>query len=44
MSPNALEKAFEKYAAKGQLPKAVIVVNLYGQSAQLDKICSTTYC
>ncbi|WP_269669131.1 DegT/DnrJ/EryC1/StrS family aminotransferase [Staphylococcus gallinarum] len=38
MSPNALEKAFEKYEAKGQLPKAVIVVNLYGQSAQLDKI------
>lgn len=33
MSPVALEKAFEKY-----IPKAVIVVNLYGQSADMDKI------
>jgi len=33
MSPKALEKAFEKY-----IPKAVIVVNLYGQSADMDKI------
>ncbi|MGL4362372.1 MAG: aminotransferase class I/II-fold pyridoxal phosphate-dependent enzyme [Cellulosilyticaceae bacterium] len=33
MSPVALEKAFEKYS-----PKAVIVVNLYGQSADMDKI------
>lgn len=33
MSPIALEKAFEKYT-----PKAVIVVNLYGQSADMDKI------
>ena len=34
MSPVALQKAFEKYAK----PKAVIVVNLYGQSANMDKI------
>ncbi len=33
MSPKALEKAFEKY-----MPKAVIVVNLYGQSADMDAI------
>lgn len=33
MSPKALEKAFEKYT-----PKAVICVNLYGQSADMDKI------
>ena len=33
MSPAALEKAFEKYT-----PKAVIVVHLYGLSADLDKI------
>ncbi len=38
MSPVALEKAFKEYAAKGKLPKAVIVVNLYGQSADYDKI------
>jgi len=35
MSPAALQKAFEKYPA----PKAVIVVNLYGQSADMNKIC-----
>ena len=34
MSPVALEKAFEKYPN----PKAVIVVNLYGQSADYDNI------
>jgi len=33
MSPVALEKAFEKYT-----PKAVIVVHLYGLSADVDKI------
>ncbi len=35
MSPTALKKAFSKY-----LPKAVIVVNLYGQSADMDEILS----
>ena len=34
MSPVALKKAFEKYPN----PKAVVVVNLYGQSADYDKI------
>lgn len=34
MSPAALEKAFEKYN-----PKAVIVVHLYGLSADMDEIC-----
>lgn len=38
MSPRALERAFETYEAKGMLPKAVIVVNLYGQSADYDEI------
>ena len=35
MSPIALRKAFSKYT-----PKAVIVVNLYGQSADMDEILS----
>lgn len=38
MSPTALERAFEKYAAMDKLPKAVIVVHLYGLSADLDRI------
>lgn len=38
MSPQALEKAFKAYAEKAIKPKAVIVVNLYGQSAKLDEI------
>ncbi|WP_305793597.1 DegT/DnrJ/EryC1/StrS aminotransferase family protein [Jeotgalicoccus sp. S0W5] len=38
MSPVALERAFRAYEAKGNLPKAVVVVNLYGQSARMDKI------
>jgi pyridoxal phosphate-dependent aminotransferase EpsN len=38
MCPNSLEKALQKYTAMGQKPKAVIVVNLYGQTAQFDKI------
>lgn len=38
MSPVALEKAFKAYEEKGEMPKAVIVVNLYGQSADMDKI------
>lgn len=41
MSPVALKKAFEFYADKGILPKAVIVVNLYGQSADMDRIGQT---
>ncbi len=38
MSPNALEQAFHDAAKHGRLPKAVIVVNLYGQSADMDKL------
>lgn len=38
MSPVALEKAFKVYEEKGEMPKAVIVVNLYGQSADMGKI------
>jgi len=38
MSPYALRKAFEKYAAMDKLPKAVMIVNLYGQSAKMDEL------
>lgn len=38
MSPQALNKAFESYKKQGIVPKAVIVVNLYGQSADYDKL------
>jgi pyridoxal phosphate-dependent aminotransferase EpsN len=38
MSPEALENAFIDAKKNGKLPKAVIVVNLYGQSANLDPI------
>lgn len=38
MSPEALERAFEKYKAMGILPKAVIVVHLYGIAADMDRI------
>ena len=38
MSPIALKKAFQVYSEKGKLPKAVIVVHLYGQSAKMDEI------
>lgn len=38
MSPRALEQALLAAKAAGQLPKAVIVVCLYGQSADMDPI------
>jgi len=38
MCPITLEKAMEIYRKKNNLPKAVIVVNLYGQSADYDNI------
>jgi dTDP-4-amino-4,6-dideoxygalactose transaminase len=38
MCPLALRKAFEKYEKQGKKPKAVIVVHLYGLSADLDPI------
>lgn len=38
LDPELLEEALSKCAARGRLPKAVIVVHLYGQSADLDRI------
>ncbi|WP_423189030.1 aminotransferase class I/II-fold pyridoxal phosphate-dependent enzyme [Alkalibacterium sp. f15] len=38
MSPDALEIALTEVKAMNQLPKAVIVVNLYGQSAKMDEL------
>lgn len=38
MSPEALDRALKDAANIGQLPKAVIVVNLYGQSAKMEEI------
>ncbi|MGG7161206.1 DegT/DnrJ/EryC1/StrS family aminotransferase [Clostridium baratii] len=38
MSPVALKKAFIECEKEGKLPKAVVVVHLYGQSADMDKI------
>lgn len=39
MSPEALKRAFEKYDKIGKMPKAVIVVHLYGLAADMDSIC-----
>ncbi|HAT8179972.1 TPA: aminotransferase class I/II-fold pyridoxal phosphate-dependent enzyme [Legionella pneumophila] len=39
MSPVALERALRESKAKNQMPKAVIIVNLYGQSANYDALC-----
>lgn len=39
MSPIALERALKEAKLKNKLPKAVIVVNLYGQSANYDELC-----
>lgn len=38
MSPFALAEAFRAEAARGRLPKAVVAVNLYGQSADMEAI------
>lgn len=38
MSSQALERAMDAAKREGKLPKAVIVVNLYGQSAKMDEI------
>ncbi len=40
MSPDALKVALKEAVAKDDLPKAIIVVNLYGQSAKMDEIKS----
>jgi len=38
LSPGALSRALADAEIKGRLPRAVIVVNLYGQSADMDAI------
>lgn len=38
MSPSALERAFQESLHEGILPKAVIIVNLYGQSARMEEL------
>lgn len=38
MSPVALEKAFSWARSTGRIPKAVIIVDLYGQSADYDPL------
>lgn len=38
MSPEALLKALKEAEASKTLPKAIVVVNLYGQSAQMDEL------
>ncbi|EMI9090653.1 pyridoxal phosphate-dependent aminotransferase [Bacillus cereus] len=40
MSPQALARALHDADKAGKLPKAVILVHLYGQSAKLDEILS----
>lgn len=40
MSPQALKRALVASSVDGKLPKAVIVVNLYGQIAKMDEIIS----
>lgn len=43
MSPKALQAAFDYAKSIDKLPKAVIVVHLYGQSAQMDEILEICY-
>lgn len=38
LSPSALSRALTDAEKKGKLPKAVILVNLYGQSCDMDKL------
>ncbi len=39
MSPLALARALKESKEQNKLPKAVIIVNLYGQSANYDALC-----
>ncbi|MDO9534383.1 MAG: aminotransferase class I/II-fold pyridoxal phosphate-dependent enzyme [Bacillota bacterium] len=41
MSPEALKEAFLDTESQGRTPKAVIVVNLYGQSADMNRLLET---
>lgn len=38
MSPDALERAFEWAKKENKMPKAVVIVDLYGQSADYEKL------
>ena len=38
MCPIALQKAFDDAEKNNKMPKAVVVVNLYGQSADYDAL------
>ncbi|MDZ4753821.1 MAG: aminotransferase class I/II-fold pyridoxal phosphate-dependent enzyme [Phycisphaerae bacterium] len=38
MSPKALRRAFRDAEREGRFPRAVVVVNLYGQSADMDAL------
>ena len=40
MCPDALEAAIKDRVSKGKKPKAIIIVNLYGMPAKIDKICA----
>lgn len=42
LDPNVLEQALKAKAAIGKLPKALILVHLFGQSADLDAILGIT--
>ena len=43
MCPVALEKAIEDQKAKGKLPKAIIVVHLYGMPAKMNEIMAIAH-
>lgn len=38
MSPNYLEEAIKDRIAKGKIPKAIIIVHLYGMPSQIDQL------
>lgn len=40
MDPNLLQEAINRRAKQGKLPKAVVLVHLYGQSADIDPIAA----
>lgn len=40
MSPHALNQALKEAKANGYLPKAIVVVHLYGQQAKMDELLS----
>lgn len=39
MDPNLVEEELASCAARGKLPRAVVAVDIYGQSADIDAIC-----